>query len=314
MNGKYWCWGCGCYFKSNIEIIKKKYQIIGVVDIDSTKWGERVAGFEIQSPEVIDKRKDEIIITTLFFENVVPDLIKFGISVDRVKYWEALTFAITDLDVQYEDKYGVRCYSQEGEELFLNEKYAGKTNGVYVDVGCHHPFRFSNTNWAYKIGWHGINIDPNPEAIKLFEQFRPKDINIACAISDAEGMMDYYTYAESAINSLRNDRTRVEGNVVKNVYSVLVRRLESILEDYQINKIDFLDIDVEGLEENVLKSIDFSKVQIDTILVEQLPLSPGFYGLEDILNSDINKMLSQYGYICTNKFGRTVVYELKKTI
>lgn len=56
----------------------------------------------------------------------------------------------------------IEAYSQEGEDLVLNRIFGEQATGYYVDVGAHHPFRFSNTAIFYKKGWCGINIDPLP--------------------------------------------------------------------------------------------------------------------------------------------------------
>lgn len=76
------------------------------------------------------------------------------------------------------DVYAKKSYSQEGEDMVLQRIFDGKTNGFYVDVGAHHPFRFSNTYFFYRLGWSGINIEPNPEASDLFQSARRKDINL----------------------------------------------------------------------------------------------------------------------------------------
>ena len=76
-------------------------------------------------------------------------------------------------------------YSQEGEDMVLRSFFEGKKNykGFYIDVGAHHPYRYSNTLYFYKKGWCGINIEPTPGAIKTFNFFRRRYININFGIS-----------------------------------------------------------------------------------------------------------------------------------
>src|SRR6186713_1276577 len=76
------------------------------------------------------------------------------------------------------DKYYSISYSQEGEDLILKRFFSEKSGGFYVDVGAHHPKRFSNTYMFYKEGWSGINIDAMPGSMKLFNKVRSKDINL----------------------------------------------------------------------------------------------------------------------------------------
>lgn len=87
----------------------------------------------------------------------------------------------------YITRFATKCYSQEGEDLLLSRILGDKKDGFYVDVGAHHPFRFSNTYLLYKQGWRGINIDAMPGSMKLFNRFRPRDINIECGVASGGG-------------------------------------------------------------------------------------------------------------------------------
>lgn len=83
----------------------------------------------------------------------------------------------------YITRFHTKSYAQQGEDLILREMLAYAQSGFYVDVGAHHPFRFSNTYLFYKQGWRGINIDAMPGSMKLFDRFRPRDINIQCGVA-----------------------------------------------------------------------------------------------------------------------------------
>ena len=76
-----------------------------------------------------------------------------------------------------------KSYSQFAEDLILKEIF-GNFVGKYVDIGCFHPVRYSNTYFLFKKGWEGINIDVNQTSIDLFDIARPNDKNICAAISD----------------------------------------------------------------------------------------------------------------------------------
>ena len=69
-------------------------------------------------------------------------------------------------------------FSQSNEEKILLDLFKDKKYGFYLDAGCHHPYRFSNTAALYKKGWKGINIDVNHKSLKLFNLFRRRDINL----------------------------------------------------------------------------------------------------------------------------------------
>jgi hypothetical protein len=83
-----------------------------------------------------------------------------------------------------ENAYLKRCLSVEGEDLLIDLYLRRMPPGYYVDVGAHHPFRFSNTFLLKERGWSGINIDPNPESIEAFRQFRPGEANVQALVSD----------------------------------------------------------------------------------------------------------------------------------
>ena len=85
------------------------------------------------------------------------------------------------------DQFVNLSFSQEGEDLVLYRLLGHQTKGVYVDVGAHHPYRFSNTFKFYLLGWSGINIDPLPGSKQLLDEKRPRDINLEAGILNRNG-------------------------------------------------------------------------------------------------------------------------------
>ena len=86
-----------------------------------------------------------------------------------------------------QQRFARRCYSQEGEDMILQRMFGQRREGFFVDVGAHHPFRYSNTYLFYKKGWRGINIDATPGSMREFEKYRPADINLEVAVSQTPG-------------------------------------------------------------------------------------------------------------------------------
>src|SRR5882762_9035683 len=105
-----------------------------------------------------------------------------------------LRTALHRLRTRLFDIYATKSYSQEGEDMILQRIFAGKERGFYVDVGAHHPRRFSNTYFFYRKGWSGINIEPSPEAVRAFQSDRKRDTNLQCGISDRAGNLTYYSF------------------------------------------------------------------------------------------------------------------------
>src|SRR5699024_7019152 len=147
-------------------------------------------------------------------------------------------------------------YSQEGEDMVLRSFYEDKKHykGFYVDIGAHHPFRFSNTMYFYKKGWRGINVEANPKALKLFKVFRKRDVNLNVGISGDKQVLSFYCFNESALNGFSKEVSYERNN--KNNYKIIdtievqTYPLAAILAQYlpDNQKIDFLTIDAEGLD------------------------------------------------------------------
>lgn len=165
-------------------------------------------------------------------------------------------------------------FSQSNEEQTLNELFKKTQRGFYVDVGCHHPRRYSNTALLYNKGWHGINIDADKKNLKLFKVFRKRDKNINALISEKSEILKYYYFDDGALNgvlSLTKVNSLIDlGYKVIKEENLVTKRLDEILTSYEVpnNKIDFLDIDVEGLDLQVLKSIDLNIYNVELILIE----------------------------------------------
>jgi len=207
------------------------------------------------------------------------------------------------------NRYGYRSYSQEGEDMILRRIFDGQRQGFYVDVGAHHPQRFSNTYFFYKLGWRGINIEPNPESLRQFAKYRSRDINIECGISDVPGELSYVMFNDAALNSfdegLAEERVRTSDYRIVGKKKVKVQRLDVVLaETLPVDtEIDFLTIDAEGLDLMVLKSNDWRRYRPRCVLVESL----GEHDLGKLSGGVYSYMLEQ-GYRWFSKTVNTLFF------
>ena len=81
----------------------------------------------------------------------------------------------------------------EGDAWFANNYiWPFKKKGFYIDIGCYHPLKYSQTYKLHKLGWSGINLDISKESIDLFKLFRSKDKNLNIGISNKEGFENFY--------------------------------------------------------------------------------------------------------------------------
>jgi len=204
-------------------------------------------------------------------------------------------------------------YAQEGEDLILLRFFNHKKEGFFIDVGAHHPTRFSNTYLFYRMGWRGINIDAMPGSMKAFKKVRPRDINIECPISDKQEELTYFIFNEPALNTFSeeeaNRKNGAEGYYIIDKKELITQTLSSILENQMqgISDIDFLSIDVEGLDFQVLKSYDWTKTKPKMILIEALNSDLEFTHN----NSEIKEYLAPKGYQLFAKTGNTVFFKLE---
>ncbi len=166
-------------------------------------------------------------------------------------------------------------FGQEGEDIALERIFVGQDHGVYVDVGAHHPFRFSNTYWAYRRGWSGLNIDATPGFDAAFRRWRRRDVNVAAFISTEEGEREFTVFDEPALNTGTRGRIEMlarDGNRIGQSIRVPAFRLDALLHRYlpRDTQIDFLSIDVEGSEMEVLRSNDWIRFRPRVVIVEVL--------------------------------------------
>ncbi len=166
-------------------------------------------------------------------------------------------------------------YAQDGEDLIIERIFEGKNSGFYVDVGAHHPFRFSNTYRFYRQGWYGLNFDPVPGFADSFARHRPRDINIEIGVGEIDSHMTYYQFNESALNTFSPQEVILKN---KPPYSLVgsieisVRPLADLLDQFlpEGQHIDFMTIDVEGLDLQVLSSNNWEKYRPSLLVVETL--------------------------------------------
>jgi len=159
----------------------------------------------------------------------------------------------------------------DGEDLFVEKYFKEKSNGLYIDVGCHNPIYLNNTHLLHKKKWKGINIDINQFSIDLFNYMRPKDLNYNCAISNKNENIKFYFQKEfSLLNTIEINHAErfMQGKIKEKTIKAFT--LNKILSEgiYKDSKIDFLDIDAEGADLKILEGLSFEKYKPELICIE----------------------------------------------
>lgn len=195
--------------------------------------------------------------------NLLPNKFLYLLAIGPMKIWKDILNSDVSLS-----------YSQQSEDIVLLKYFNKKWGGYFVDIGAFHPKTLSNTHLLTKLGWTGINVEPNPDQFIYFEKKRKRDINLNVGISLNNDELNYYAFNNPAVNTF--DRihaekwSKVNGfNITKEI-KIKVQPLADILSRHLAfdRHIDLLTIDVEGLDIEVLKSNDWKKYRPSVILIE----------------------------------------------
>lgn len=192
-------------------------------------------------------------------------------------------------------------YGQMGEDSHIHRRYFPSfRNGVFLEMGAHNGISFSNSKFFEDtLNWSGILIEPNPSLFADLCKNRQKTINIPYAISKTEGEIELYK--NCALSSVKSNTTEEFFKQWHNQYTEIIkvpsRRLDSILNENYITRIDFWSLDIEGSEYEALETMDWSipvyliciekqtperKKQCDDILIAN-----GFKFIETLAHNEI---------------------------
>ena len=204
----------------------------------------------------------------------------------------------------YKNKKPNSHYAEFAEDVMVYRILKKIKKGFYVDIGAYHPYKGSLTYNLYNRKWTGMNLDISKSSIDLFNIARPSDININCAVSEFNG--ETYYYENSPINQ---QNSLIFQNDNQKKIKIQSYKLCEILKMQNINSVDYINIDTEGNELEVLMGIDFSKI------------NPTLFTIEDNsfdLNNEIKKkkiiFLKEKNYELINIIGVTMFFVKKDSV
>ena len=191
----------------------------------------------------------------------------------------------------------VISYSQCAEDLIVKmflQVGAPIEQGFYVDVGCHHPRRGSNTFGFYKAGWCGILIDMEEDKVRVAQMARRRDVVVQSAISDRTEILSIYSPSEFSTNATIDADTAAHHSDYHRRNTVTTETLTEVLDRCECPEaFEFLNIDCEGNDFRVLKGLSLVKYEPKVICIEVWESKAG---LDDLVASDIHTHLSRHGY------------------
>lgn len=193
--------------------------------------------------------------------------------------------------------YGRISYAQFGEDIILRNLFdiMGVAMPGYLDIGAHHPKYLSNTYVFYRKGSSGVCIEPDPSLAAFIKRKRPRDVVLGVGIADQPGALDFFVMSSSTLNTFSEEEAihaETLGHRIEKKLRIPVITVNEAFEHCERTP-DFVSIDVEGLDESVVSSIDFERFRPTVFCVETLTYSEKGEGAK---KEDIFEIFSKQGF------------------
>ena len=162
-------------------------------------------------------------------------------------------------------------YAQNLEDFHLDLIFADMKHGTYVDVGGGHPVADNVSFWFYLKGWRGLVVEPQEDLAQIYAGVRPRDVTVSCLAGRQDGELDFHVvdgmHGLSSAVKTNAEAAKQYGAGFKTIRKP-VRRLSALIDQAKLGAIDFLKIDVEGAEADVLAGLDLGRHRPRVIVVE----------------------------------------------
>jgi hypothetical protein len=158
----------------------------------------------------------------------------------------------------------------------------------------------------YRLGWHGVNIDATPGSMRPFTRDRPRDVNLEMGVAATRETRTLFVFDEPALNTFDPERARALDHPPYRLVSkhpVMCAPLRTILADHVIGAIDLLTVDVEGLDFEVVQTVDWDVQRPHVVLLEHL-----VHDLASLLSSELHGYLTAHGYDLVAKTFNSLFY------
>ena len=308
-------YGAGKMGRIYASLVKSfKYcDILFVADRNHLEIKDFPFNISVRSPrDILTADYDYILIANMddaISKNILQDLENMGISKNKII--ESKKYELEDdLFATPDTSYGGKLYSQHGDDVIVFQifKQLGMDKPSYIDVGAHDPLCISNTAILHKSGSRGINIEANPVLIKKFYEQRTDDINLNVGVGTKKGVLPFYMFDEahgcntfSLEEAKRFEELYPELKIVKTIELPVTTLTDIINEHWNGKYPDYIDIDIEGLDYEVLQSCDFSGETPYVICVE----------IDKVDVSGMNAMLAEKGFVPYCRMISNMIYVRK---
>ena len=207
-------------------------------------------------------------------------------------------------------------YSTEAEDLLIDRilrvflgieaDYIGR----YLDVGAFHPIEASNTYLFYERGWRGVVIEPNPDHCEKFRKLRPRDKVLNVGLAQQASVVPYYRFADSFLNGMNQEWTdfRIRNGQYlgsADVHCITPRELLNYID----TPIDFMSIDIEGSDADVLSCWDWTACRPALICAEVLCT-----GIGEIVQTDVGRILHAAEYSPISRGWQSAIFVANEAV
>lgn len=194
-----------------------------------------------------------------------------------------------------------KSWSQCGEDLILRYLFdlLHIARPSYIDIGAHHPWYYNNTYLFYRQGARGVNVEPDPALYAGLRRWRRRDVNLNTGVGPSEAELEFYLMSNRTLNtfSAAEARKYVEqhGQRIVDTRRIRVETFAQTVDTHMGRTPDLVSLDVEGLELDILRSIDFSMHRPHVFCIETLSYAAG--DGSGVKNSEIHALMLENGYL-----------------
>lgn len=214
--------------------------------------------------------------------------------------------------ISLKEEYAHISYSQCGEDLIVNFAFQQLKieKPTYLDLGAHHPKHISNTYLLYKNGSTGVCVEPDPILFDIIKKNRKKDIclKIGVGVNSTYQNADFYIMSAKSLNTFsKKEADRLvnnEGQQIESIIKTPIVSINKIISDNFIKKLNFISLDIEGMDFDVLKSLDFEKYRPEIFCVETLTYTKN--GGEQKLQNIINYLKEKNYFVYADTYINTI--------
>lgn len=209
-------------------------------------------------------------------------------------------------------------YAQSGEDLIVDFIFRALRLECpsYLDIGAHHPTHFSNTYFFYTKGASGVTVEPDPTLHRQLRNKRPKDVHLNVGVGEASApSLPFYVMSTKTLNTFSKEeaeRYQATGmHRIEEILNVSVVSISEVLDMHFPDKSpDFISVDVEGLDSQIIRSIDFSRCRPSVVCVETLTFSEN--RTETKVSEIIDYMCSQGYFVYADTYINSIFVDREK--